>query len=184
LARVLLQLDRMRSVGMNFGAVIGLLAIGTACQFVVDVSDYEFDDRDARADVGELQPRPTSDASAEPAELDPVLTAGSNGGRAPALEPRPSADAGAEAEPLPPESEPSAPEPELPPDPTSACSIIEYCYAYQKENTTDEERCIQLGCSLDEAIAECRAEVAVTCGTAPQPPFVMITLSGERVILK
>jgi hypothetical protein len=65
----------------------------------------------------------------------------------------------------------------------SGCSIIQYCYAHQVEDTTDEERCIQLGCSLDEANAECRAEIAVLCGTAPEPPFIMVTLSGQRVIL-
>jgi hypothetical protein len=94
-------------------------------------------------------------------------------------EPPPS---GAEPEPADPEPEPSPSEP-LPPHPMYGCSLIEFCYAYEVEDTTDEERCIQSGCSLEDASAECRREIAELCGIAPLPPFVLVTLTGERVIL-
>jgi hypothetical protein len=163
-------------------AIIGLLSMGAACQLVVDVADYRFSDPDAGGAISELEPLPSSDAFTEPRDA----------GAAPPST-QPVSDSGSDAEEEPaeeePEPEPPAPEPEpppaepSPPDPMNGCSIIEYCYAHQVQDTTDEERCIQRGCSLDEAIAECRAEIAVRCGSAPRPPYVMITQSGERVIL-
>jgi hypothetical protein len=167
-------------------AAIGLLSMGAACQLVVDVSDYRFSGADAGGAISELEPLPSSDVFTEPRDADasaPPTPVSDSGGDA---EEEPAEEDPAEEEP---EPEPPAPEPEpppaepSPPDPMNGCSIIEYCYAHQVENTTDEERCIQRGCSLDEAIAECRAEIAVRCGSAPRPPYVMITQSGERVIL-
>jgi hypothetical protein len=196
-----MQLSHRRIVKVRIAALIGLLLTATGCQLVVNVSEYRFEDGDAGA---ELQPPSTPGAPEEPSDTEPAvprppatpaLDAGSPLAPGPPLEdtPLPSpvaseplVDAGAES----PEPEPEPPlqpepplEPELPPDPMSGCSLIEYCYAYQVEDTTDEERCRQLGCSLDAASAECRTEVAAVCGSAPQPPFVMVTLSGERVIL-
>lgn len=168
-------------------AIIGLLSMGTACQLVVDVSDYRFSDADAGGAISELEPLPSSDAFTEPRDADaaasptqPVSDSGSDTEEAPAEE-----EPAPEPEPTEPELEPEPPPPAepSPPDPINGCSIIEFCYAHQVQDTTDEERCIQRGCSLDDAIAECRAEIAVRCGSAPRPPYVMITQSGERVIL-
>jgi hypothetical protein len=164
-------------------AAIGLLWMGTACQLVLGVSDYRFSDADAGGAISELEPLLGSGAFTDPPEVDATATP-----------PQPRVDAGSDAEAAPPEEEPepepSPPQPEpeppaqpSPPDPANGCSIIEFCYAHLVQDTTDEERCIQRGCSLDDAIAECRAEIAETCGRAPQPPYVMITQSGERVIL-
>jgi hypothetical protein len=156
-------------------AALGLLLATTSCQLVVDVSDYRFADADAGGTVSELEPLPSADAfhaaldaDAAATPIDPVVDEGSDAATTPP-------DAPPEPEPLPPEPSP--------PDPVNGCSIIEFCYAHQVQNTSDEERCIQLGCSLDAAIAECRAEISVRCGSAPRPPYVMVTLAGERVIL-
>jgi hypothetical protein len=164
-------------------AIIGLSLMETACQLAMDVSDYRFSDADAGGAISELEPLPSSDAFTEPRDADaaaaptePVSDSGSDAEEAPAEEEP-------EAEPPAPEPEPPPPAEPSPPDLANGCSIIEYCYAHQVQNTTDEERCIQRGCSLDEAIAECRAEIAVRCGSAPQPPYVMITQAGERLIL-
>jgi hypothetical protein len=180
----------------------------TACQLVVDVAGYRFDDSDGGAsDAGasELEPppapgapgdRPSGDDAVPQGSPTPPIDAGSNPTSEAPLEetpeplpPEPSSPEPSPTEPRPESStpdppEPSTPEPEpLPPDPVNGCSIIEYCYAHQVQDTTDEERCIQRGCALDDAIAECQSEIADTCGIAPAPPFVMITVSGERVIL-
>jgi hypothetical protein len=173
-------------------AAIGVLLAETACQLVVDVSDYRFDDADAGGALSELEPRPSSaafhaalDAGAAATAMDPVIEESGDEAAAPAEEtpePEPSPPTPSEPSPEPEASPPAPPEPP-PPDPVNGCSIIEFCYAHQVQNTTDEERCIQRGCSLDAAIAECRAEIAVRCGSAPRPPYVMITQAGERVIL-
>jgi hypothetical protein len=163
-------------------AAIGLLLAETACQLVVDVSDYRFDDADAGDSLSELEPRPSAAAFHAALDADAAATA-----MAPVSE-----ESGDETAAPPEETPESSPEPEAsppappeppPPDPVDGCSIIEFCYAHQVQNTTDEERCIQRGCSLDAAIAECREEIAVRCGSAPRPPYVMITQAGERVIL-
>jgi hypothetical protein len=176
---------------MNVGraAAIGLLLTEVACQLVVDVSDYRFGDADAGGAVSELEPLPSPDAfdaaldvdvAAPP--IDPVMDEVRDAATmSPEETPEPEPSPPAPSEPSP-EPEPPTPKPS-PPDPVNGCSIIEYCYAHLELDTTDEERCIQRGCSLDAAIAECRAEIAVRCGTAPQPPYVMITQAGERVIL-
>jgi hypothetical protein len=168
-----------------------------ACQLVVDVGDYRFERTDAGGALSELEPLPSPDAfDAAPdagvaaTPIDPVMDEGSDAATMPPEEmlpeatpgPEPSPPAPSEPSPEPDPSPPAPPEPS-PPDPVNGCSIIEYCYAHLELDTTDEERCIQRGCSLDAAIAECRAEIAVRCGTAPQPPYVMITQAGERVIL-
>lgn len=162
-------------------SALALSLMGAACQLVVDVSDYRFSDADAGGAISELEPLPSSDAFTESGDADAGATAT-----------QPAIDAGGDGEEAPPEEAPAPIEPEpeppvqpepLPPDPVNGCSIIEYCYAHQVQDTTDEERCIQRGCTLDAAIAECRAEIAERCGTAPRPPYVMITQTGERVIL-
>jgi hypothetical protein len=187
---------------VGIGGAIGLLVMATSCQLVVDVADYRFGDRDAgRGDAGasELEPPPTPAPLGEhrpdgaPPERPSAIDAGSNAiseGPTAELPEAPSeevAETPAEEVPEAPAEEVPEPAPDpppvLPPDPVNGCSIIEYCYAHQVQDTTDEERCIQRGCSLDEAIVECRLEIADTCGIAPQPPFVMITLSGERRVL-
>jgi hypothetical protein len=175
---------------LGSAVIVAVLSMETACQLVVDVSDYRFSDADAGGAISELGPLQSSDGFSEPRAADaaatprePGLDSGSDAEEVPA-------EQGLAPEPEPPEPEPAAAEPDppppaepSPPDPENGCSIIEYCYAHQVQDTTDEERCIQQGCSLDEAIAECRAEIAVRCGSAPRPPYVMITQSGERVIL-
>jgi hypothetical protein len=212
------QVSHHRGRNIEILAGVSLLALGVACQFVTDVSDYRFEGRDAGAAVGALEPPPDMrsldddppGASNAPA-LPATPRAGADDDTAP--EPpentpeRPSTDAGAipiepDAEPPPTEPPPTEPPPTEPPpteppptepppseppppppDPTYGCSYIEFCYAYEVIDTTDEERCIQSGCTFEEAEAECRAEIAEVCGIAPQPPFVLFTLSNERVIL-
>lgn len=176
----------------KLGALIFLVSMNTACQLALDLSDYRFDARDAGPDGSPLGSASSDDDPERPAPadvaaaLEPMAPLGDAGGGEAT-----SATAGDALEPSTPAPnvEP-APEPELepepepsPPDPVNGCSIIEYCYAHQVQDTTDEERCIQRGCSLDAAIAECRAEIAQRCGTDPQPPFVMITEAGARLTL-
>jgi hypothetical protein len=195
------QLSHHRGRNLSTVAAIGLLALGVACQFLADVSDYRFEARDAGAAVGALEPPPNvgsvdddpegaSDAPEPPAT--PRVDAGDNAAPEPPenTPERPPTDAGAppvEADPEPPPTQPPPVQPPpvqpLPPDPTYGCAYIEYCYAYEVIDTTDEERCIQSGCTFEEAAAECRAEIAEVCGIAPQPPYVLFTLSNERVIL-
>jgi len=187
---------------MGIKPAVCLLLTGVACQLVVNVDDYRFERSDASAEIATLEPPANSggsgappddaigDAAAPPAPIDPDLGAG--GGDTSSAAPGDTPDGGqSETSPNPPEPEPepSDPEPEtsqpepLPPHPQYGCSLIEFCYAYEVEDTTDEERCIQSGCSLEDANAECRREIAEECGIAPLPPFVMVTLTGERVIL-
>ena len=85
---------------------------------------------------------------------------------------------------LPPtEPEPETPPADPPPHPEHVCSEVQFCRAFEEIDTTDEERCLQRGCSVDAAAAECREEVLRVCG-AVQPPFVLYTLDGERLELQ
>ena len=210
-----MQVSHHRGRNIELAAAISLLAIGVACQFVADVSDYRFEGRDAGAAVGALESPPdigslddnspgASNPSAPPAtpradaddDTAPEPPETPPNGRRPTparyRSTRRRAPAAAAAPPPPTEPPPTEPPPTdpppsepppPPPDPTYGCSYIEFCYAYEVIDTTDEERCIQSGCTFDEADAECRAEIAEVCGIAPQPPFVLFTLSNERVIL-
>jgi hypothetical protein len=207
------QVSHRRGRNIEILAGASLLALGVACQFVADVSDYRFEGRDAGGTVGALEPPPVMRSldddppGASNAPATPRADADDNTAPEPPenTPERPSTDAGAipvesDAEPPPSEPPPSEPPPTEPPpseppptepppseppppDPTFGCSYIEFCYAYEVIDTTDEERCIQSGCTLDDAETECRAEIAEVCGIAPQPPFVLFTLDNERVIL-
>lgn len=185
-----------------------VLLATAGCQLFVDLEGYRFELPDADEEISTLEP-PVSDplgdspdagapddpddpsgsdsdtptGSEPPSDPDVPLDPGSGSGTDPGSDPGSEPDPSDDPEPPPEEDPEPEPVPEPPPpDPTYGCSIIEYCYAHQVEDTTDEERCIQLGCSLDDAIAECGAEIANVCGTAPRPPFVIITLDGERVV--
>jgi hypothetical protein len=166
-------------------AALGLLVASTACQLALD-TDYTFTDRDAGIGIGTLDPSPSFDPDVDAGSpLGPVNDGGGADARPPMddLEPGPPVDddpGGAEPEPPAP-----APDPELPPDPNSGCSVVVYCRAYERLDTTAEELCRQLGCSLDEAIAECRAEMpfASVCGPNSAPPYTIIALSGDELIL-
>lgn len=179
---------------------LALLLTGLGCQALVDVSQYRFDD-DGGTNTGQpLQP-PGSDAGDD--------DVADEGGPSPGLEPEPPVDAGApsdssgtddpppsgepepppdEPEPdpdpvLPPVDEPEPPPAEPPPDPGDDCSLVEFCRAYEALDTIDEERCLQRGCSVEAALAECREEVLFVCGNV-QPPFVLYTLDGDRLELQ
>jgi hypothetical protein len=195
------RIESRRLARIESRVATSLLVLATACQLAVDVGAYEFDD--AGVQTADLEPLPApgaleggsppdADVSAPPPQPAEPADAGSQ--TTPTVppeqmtEPPPLDPPPLDPEPLDPEPpeplDPEPPEPEPPPpDPENGCSLIEYCYAYQVQDTTDEERCIQLGCSLEAASQECRTEIADVCGTAPLPPFVMITLAGERVIL-
>ena len=82
-----------------------------------------------------------------------------------------------------PEPVPDPPPADPPRDPVNGCSEVEFCRAYEVLDTTDEERCIQRGCSVNAAAAECRDEVLFYCG-AVQPPFALYTLDGGRLELQ
>jgi hypothetical protein len=101
---------------------------------------------------------------------------------------QPEPDAGPAPEPEPePEPEPDfppepEPEPAPPPDPQYSCSLVEFCNADQVDGSGDQERCQQKGCSIDDAIRECIVEVENVCGNV-QPPYVLVTLANQRLIL-
>lgn len=59
----------------------------------------------------------------------------------------------------------------------NGCSTVQYCNAPGQ----DGARCRQLGCSLDEALAECAAETPRVCGDPPLCPWAFYTLSGQRL---
>ncbi len=163
-------------------AALGLLVAGTACQLALD-TDYTFDGHDAGTALGNLDPLPPLDSGAD---AGPSIGRVTDGGAADAP-PLDGIDSGQmEPDEMEPEPEPRPPqtEPELPPDPDSGCSLVVYCRAHERLDTTAEELCRQLGCSLDEAIAECRAEMplASVCGPNSAPPYTIIALSGDEVV--
>lgn len=166
-------------------AGLGLLVGSTACQLAID-TDYTFTDYDAGTGLGNLEPLPPSEpeADAEPA-LNSVKDGGAKDASPPFYDPEPATPPDDDRDPSEPEPLSPQPDPELPPDPMSGCSVVEYCVAYDRIDTTAEELCRQLGCSLDEAVAECRAEVplASVCGPNSAPPYTIITLSGDEVVL-
>ena len=133
--------------------------------------------------------QPLSDAGLDESAASEVQDPPSGAEPEPQQE-EPEADAGPPAEevpvPEPPEEEEPVPDPPPvapPPDSVNGCSEVQFCEAFRVIDTTDGVRCIQHGCSLEAAAAECRAEVQVYCGNAP-PPFALYTLDGGRLELQ
>lgn len=61
--------------------------------------------------------------------------------------------------------------------PAVSCSIVQFCNAPGSDGT----RCLQQGCSLDTALAECSREAPAVCGT-PVCPWIFVALDGRRFL--
>jgi hypothetical protein len=57
----------------------------------------------------------------------------------------------------------------------AGCSVVEYCNA----PGSDGSRCLQQGCTLTAAIAECETETRQVCGT-PRCPWIFVATGGAR----
>jgi hypothetical protein len=57
----------------------------------------------------------------------------------------------------------------------AGCSVVEWCQAPGFDGT----RCVQTGCSVSAAIAECIADVDFVCG-GPNCPFIFTSITGAR----
>jgi hypothetical protein len=126
---------------------------------------------------GEQEPPPSNEPDLPPEDSADEPDAGLT-----PMEPEPVPDPPPmEPEPVP--DPPPAPPAPPPADDDNGCSIVEYCEANTVIDTTDEERCQQLGCSVEAALAECRAEVFLVCGNV-QPPFAFYSLEGVRLELQ
>jgi hypothetical protein len=58
-----------------------------------------------------------------------------------------------------------------------SCSIVQFCNA----PGTDGTRCLQQGCSLTAALAECTTESRAVCGT-PVCPWIFVAIGGARFL--
>jgi hypothetical protein len=61
--------------------------------------------------------------------------------------------------------------------PRTNCSIVQFCDAPGADGT----RCLQQGCTLDQAAAECDREVPQICGTG-KCPWILVTTDGRRFV--
>jgi hypothetical protein len=61
--------------------------------------------------------------------------------------------------------------------PAASCSIVQFCNAPGSDGT----RCLQQGCSLATAQAECSREAPAVCGT-PVCPWIFVALDGTRFL--
>lgn len=62
-------------------------------------------------------------------------------------------------------------------DPRANCSIVQFCNAPGADGT----RCLQRGCSLGAALAECSDEAPRVCGT-PVCPWIFVASDGSRFL--
>jgi hypothetical protein len=61
-------------------------------------------------------------------------------------------------------------------EPRANCSIVQFCNA----PGSDGSRCIQQGCSLADAEAECQRETVTVCG-APTCPWALVETNGTKL---
>ena len=61
--------------------------------------------------------------------------------------------------------------------PDANCSIVQFCNAPGSDGT----RCLQQGCSLNTALAECSREAPAVCGT-PVCPWIFVASDGTRFL--
>jgi hypothetical protein len=61
--------------------------------------------------------------------------------------------------------------------PDVSCSIVQFCNAPGSDGT----RCLQQGCSLSAAQAECSREAPAVCGT-PVCPWIFVASDGTRFL--
>lgn len=61
--------------------------------------------------------------------------------------------------------------------PRASCSIVQFCNAPGSDGT----RCLQQGCSLSAAQAECSREAPAVCGT-PVCPWIFVASDGTRFL--
>lgn len=62
-------------------------------------------------------------------------------------------------------------------DPRANCSIVQFCNAPGSDGT----RCLQRGCDLGTALAECSREAPQVCGT-PVCPWIFVASDGSRFL--
>ena len=62
-------------------------------------------------------------------------------------------------------------------NPHANCSIVQFCNAPGSDGT----RCLQRGCSLGAALAECSDEAPRVCGT-PVCPWIFVASDGSRFL--
>jgi hypothetical protein len=61
--------------------------------------------------------------------------------------------------------------------PFASCSVVQFCNAPGSDGT----RCLQQGCSLATARAECRTESKNVCGN-PVCPWIFVATNGQRFL--
>lgn len=59
----------------------------------------------------------------------------------------------------------------------AGCSVVQFCNA----PGSDEARCIQQGCTLSNALAECDREIRDACDEPPLCPWLFVKNNGQRV---
>lgn len=62
-------------------------------------------------------------------------------------------------------------------NPRAGCSIVQFCNAPGSDGT----RCLQQGCDLGTALAECSREAPAVCGT-PVCPWIFVASDGSRFL--
>jgi len=62
--------------------------------------------------------------------------------------------------------------------PRAGCSVVQFCNAPGSDGT----RCVQQGCTLEDAFVECLNETASVCGQA-SCPWILVESSGARDVI-